>query len=79
MEERLQRGDATDEEYAVNNNHDIAIKVLSTHDDPELPVLTFRVFLLGLGFSCFGAVLAQLYYFKPQTLAVSQSFLLILT
>ncbi len=79
MEERLQRGDATDAEYAVNSNHDIAIKVLSTHDDPELPVMTFRTFVLGLGFSCFGAVLAQLYYFKPQTLAVSQSFLLILT
>ncbi|TRM66262.1 OPT oligopeptide transporter protein-domain-containing protein [Schizophyllum amplum] len=33
---------------------------------------------LGLGFAAFGSVLAQLYYFKPQTLSVSQGFLLIM-
>lgn len=62
-------------------------------DDPDMPVLTFRMFFLGLGFSAFGygsdyspilfasfivfqtpfsAVLAQLYWFKPQSLLVSQ-------
>jgi hypothetical protein len=49
----------------VKDNHDIAVKVLSTYDDPTLSVLTFRSMFLGLGFSCFAAVLAQLYYFKP--------------
>ncbi|KAF5343398.1 hypothetical protein D9757_013809 [Collybiopsis confluens] len=47
-------------------------------DDYELPVVTFRMLFLGLGFSAFGSVLAQLYYFKPQTLLVSQGFLLIM-
>ncbi|KAJ6474554.1 OPT oligopeptide transporter [Mycena vulgaris] len=51
----------------------------SRRDDVDLPILTFRMFFLGLGFSAFGAVLAQLYYFKPQTLSVSQGFLLIMT
>lgn len=57
----------------------LVIQVLSTHDEPELQAVTFRSILLGLGFSAFGAVLGQIYYFKPQTLAVSKLFLLILT
>lgn len=65
LEKRIMDGTATDEEALVRDNHDIAVKVLSTYDDPTLPVLTFRSMFLGLGFSCFAAVLAQLYYFKP--------------
>ncbi|KAI0364037.1 OPT oligopeptide transporter [Pilatotrama ljubarskyi] len=78
FEERLQNDEATEEEYRVQEAYEVAIKVLSTRDDPELPALTFRTFFLGLGFSAFGAVLAQIYYFKPQTLLVSQLFLLVL-
>jgi hypothetical protein len=65
LEKRIMDGTATDEEAMVKDNHDIAVKVLSTYDDPTLSVLTFRSMFLGLGFSCFAAVLAQLYYFKP--------------
>lgn len=65
LEKRIMDGTATDEEAMVRDNHDIAVKVLSTYDDATLPVLTFRSMFLGLGFSCFAAVLAQLYYFKP--------------
>ncbi|KAI0086087.1 OPT oligopeptide transporter [Irpex rosettiformis] len=79
FEERLQNDEATDAEYLIQDAADVALKVLSTHDDPDLPSLTFRTFFLGLGFSAFGAVLAQIYYFKPQTLSVSQLFLLVLT
>ncbi|KAI0811002.1 OPT oligopeptide transporter [Irpex lacteus] len=75
FEERLQNDEADDEEYLIQD----AADVLTTHDDPDLPSLTFRTFFLGLGFSAFGAVLAQIYYFKPQTLSVSQLFLLVLT
>ncbi|KAI0351216.1 OPT oligopeptide transporter [Trametes cingulata] len=78
FEERLQNDEATEDEYRVQEAYEVAIKVLSTRDDPELPSLTFRTFFLGLGFSAFGAVLAQIYYFKPQTLLVSQLFLLVL-
>lgn len=65
LEKRILDGTATDEEAMVRDNHDIAVKVLSTYDDASLPVMTFRSMFLGLGFSCFAAVLAQLYYFKP--------------
>ncbi|CAL1705639.1 unnamed protein product [Somion occarium] len=79
FEERLAHDEAADEEYLVQNAHDVAIKVLSTRDDPELKAVTFRTIFLGLGFSAFGAVLAQIYYFKPQTLSVSTLFLLVLS
>lgn len=79
LEARLASGEATADEYLVETAHDVAVKVLSTRDDVGLPILTFRMFFLGLGFSAFGSVLAQLYYFKPQTLSVSQGFLLIMT
>ncbi|KAJ3760526.1 OPT oligopeptide transporter [Lentinula raphanica] len=78
LEARLAAGTADDQEYLVHDAHDLVIKVLSTRDDYDLPVLTFRMLFLGLGFSAFGSVLAQLYYFKPQTLSVSQGFLLII-
>ena len=55
FEDRLQRDEATDEEYLVQDAHDVAIKVLSTRDDPTLQAVTFRTIFLGLGFSAFGA------------------------
>ncbi|PSR83037.1 hypothetical protein PHLCEN_2v5841 [Hermanssonia centrifuga] len=79
FEERLQNDDASDNEYRINEAYEVAIKVLSTRDEPELQSLTFRTFFLGLGFSAFGAVLAQIYYFKPQTLLVSTLFLLVIS
>ncbi|TBU35615.1 OPT oligopeptide transporter [Dichomitus squalens] len=79
FEERLQRDEAEPEEYLVQEAYEVAIKVLTTHDDPELKSVTFRTAFLGVGFSAFGAVLAQIYYFKPQTILVSQLFLLILS
>lgn len=54
LEARLDNDEAADSEYMIENAHDIAIKVLSTHDDPELPCLTFRMLFLGVGFSAFG-------------------------
>ncbi|GBE83823.1 OPT oligopeptide transporter [Sparassis crispa] len=79
FKERIDNDEATEDEYRVEEAYEVAIKVLSTRDDPELPSITFRSVLLGLGFSAFGAVLAQIYYFKPQTLSVSRLLLLILT
>ncbi|KIP12330.1 hypothetical protein PHLGIDRAFT_62013 [Phlebiopsis gigantea 11061_1 CR5-6] len=79
MEDRIQNDEASENEYRVEEAYEVALKVLSTRDDPDLPSLTFRTFFLGLGFSAFGAVLAQIYYFKPQTLSVSTLFLLILS
>ncbi|KZO91322.1 OPT oligopeptide transporter [Calocera viscosa TUFC12733] len=78
LENRIQNDSATEAEYRVNQAHEVAIKVLSTFDDPELPALTFRCYFLGLGLSAFGAVLA-VSLFKPQTLTVSKLFLLVIS
>ncbi|CCL98811.1 uncharacterized protein FIBRA_00816 [Fibroporia radiculosa] len=79
LEERIANDEATEAEYRVEEAYEVAIKVLSTRDDPELQAVTFRTLFLGLGFSSFGAVLAQIYYFKPQTLNVSTLLLLVLS
>ncbi|KAH9833277.1 OPT oligopeptide transporter [Rhodofomes roseus] len=79
MEDRIANDEATEAEYRVEAAYEVAVKVLSARDDPELQAVTFRTVFLGLGFSAFGAVLAQIYYFKPQTLNVSTLLLLILS
>ncbi|KAF8893178.1 OPT oligopeptide transporter protein-domain-containing protein [Gymnopilus junonius] len=56
----------------------VAIQVISTRDDHELPVMTFRAMFLGLGLSAFSSVLATIYTFKPQNASVSQLFCLII-
>ncbi|TFY56328.1 hypothetical protein EVG20_g8969 [Dentipellis fragilis] len=68
------------EQYLVGDYaHDVSVKVLSTQDDPKQPAFTFRFLFLGLGLSCFGSVLAQIYYFKPQTVSVARLFLLLIS
>ncbi|KAI0732700.1 OPT oligopeptide transporter [Fomitopsis betulina] len=79
MEDRIINDEATEAEYRVGEAYEVAVKVLSARDDPELQAVTFRTLFLGFGFSAFGAVLAQIYYFKPQTLNVSTLLLLILS
>ncbi|KAI9324115.1 OPT oligopeptide transporter [Zopfochytrium polystomum] len=53
-------------------------RIVSTEDDPTLPLFTFRYFVLAIGLACFGGVLGQIYYFKPQTLSISALFHLLL-
>ncbi|KAL4253651.1 oligopeptide OPT transporter family protein [Abortiporus biennis] len=62
----------------IQNAEDVAVQVISTEDDPTLPIFTFRVLFLGIGLSAFGAVLATIYTFKPQNATVSQLFCLII-
>ncbi|KAF7316771.1 OPT oligopeptide transporter [Mycena chlorophos] len=53
----------------IDKAEDVAIQILSTRDDPELPSITFRSIFLGLGLSAFSA---------PQNASVSQLFCLII-
>ncbi|KZV70159.1 OPT superfamily oligopeptide transporter [Peniophora sp. CONT] len=59
----------------LQDERDIATHVISVDDDPSLSPWTFRAFVLGIGLSAFGGVLAEIYYFKPQTVVVSTMFL----
>lgn len=40
-----------------------------------MTIHTFRMWFLAIGLSCFAAVLGQIFYFRPQTVYVSQLFL----
>lgn len=54
-------------------------KTLDISDDPTENPYTFRAFVIGLGLSAFGAVLAEIFYFRPQTIGVSTIFMVIVS
>ncbi|KAJ6465562.1 OPT oligopeptide transporter [Mycena vitilis] len=62
-------------ERPIETDTDYATRLISLDDDPTLRVFTFRMWFLGLGLSCFSAVLGQIFYFRPQTITVSQLFI----
>ncbi|KIY67540.1 OPT oligopeptide transporter [Cylindrobasidium torrendii FP15055 ss-10] len=66
-------------ERPIENDMDYATRLLSLDDDPDLRIFTFRMSFLSLGLSCFGAVLGQIFYFRPQTVSVSGLFLQIIS
>ncbi|KAK0210275.1 OPT oligopeptide transporter protein-domain-containing protein [Desarmillaria ectypa] len=68
----------TNDEAVIERSEDVAVQVISTRDDPDLPIVTFRVAFLGVGLSAFSSVLATIYTFKPQNATVSQLFCLII-
>ncbi|KAJ3717209.1 OPT oligopeptide transporter [Lentinula guzmanii] len=55
--------------------NDWSLRLISLEDDPTLPVWTLRLWFLSIGLSCFGAVLSEIFAFRPQTVYVSQLFL----
>ncbi|KAK6902867.1 hypothetical protein I203_108127 [Kwoniella mangroviensis CBS 8507] len=67
-----------EEVIVVENADQLVSHVVDPRDDPDLPVLPFRFWFLGAGLACFGAVLAEIYYFKPQNASVSALFQLII-
>ncbi|KAJ7643180.1 peptide transporter MTD1 [Mycena rosella] len=70
--------DDNGKERPIVTDVDVATRLISLEDDPTLPVFTFRMWFLGLGLGCFGAVLGQIFYFRPQPVGVSPLFLQIL-
>ncbi|TAQ84499.1 hypothetical protein B7494_g7178 [Chlorociboria aeruginascens] len=62
----------------VTTAEDLVTRVIDLEDDPSQNPWTFRVFFLGIGLSCFGSVLQEIFYFKPQTIFVSVVFLTVL-
>ncbi|KAH9476518.1 Oligopeptide transporter 2 [Psilocybe cubensis] len=70
--------DENGKERPIETDMDVATRLISLDDDPTLPAFTFRMWFLGIGLSCFGAVLGQIFYFRPQTVFVSQLFIQII-
>ncbi|KAF7290827.1 OPT oligopeptide transporter [Mycena indigotica] len=66
-------------ERPIETDADYATRLVSLDDDPTIRWFTFRMWFLGLGLSCFAAVLGQIFYFRPQTISVSQLFIQIIS
>ncbi|KAK4052813.1 hypothetical protein OIV83_002100 [Microbotryomycetes sp. JL201] len=66
---------ANGKERPIETAEDIATRCISLEDDPSMVIHTVRMWILGLGLTCFAAVLGQIFYFRPQTVFVSQLFL----
>ncbi|KAL0057794.1 hypothetical protein AAF712_015552 [Marasmius tenuissimus] len=60
---------------SLETSDDWALRLVSLEDDPTEPVWTFRLWSISIALSCFGAVLSQIFAFRPQTVYVSQLFL----
>ncbi|SGY75947.1 BQ5605_C005g03461 [Microbotryum silenes-dioicae] len=65
-------------ERVIETAHDYSTRLISLEDDPTLPIHTVRMWVLGLGLTCFGAVLGQIFTFRPQEYSVSGLFLQII-
>ncbi|KAF8853981.1 OPT superfamily oligopeptide transporter [Acephala macrosclerotiorum] len=64
---------------APETAEDFVTEVIHARDDPTLNPWTFRTLFLGTGLATLGAVLATIYYFKPQTVVVSTVFLAVIS
>lgn len=60
------------------NTDGIIRNAIDTTDDISENAWTFRSVFLGVGLAIFGSVLAEIYYFKPQTLSVNGIFLVMI-
>ncbi|KAH9986323.1 OPT oligopeptide transporter protein-domain-containing protein [Russula compacta] len=63
----------------LRNERELVTRVISVDDDPSLNPYTIRSVLIGSGLSLFAGTIAEIYYFKPQTVFVSTMFLAVLS
>ncbi|ROV97875.1 hypothetical protein VSDG_04884 [Cytospora chrysosperma] len=68
----------TADTHALDTALKLVTRTLDITDDPTQSPYTFRAILLGLGLATFGAVLAEIFYFKPQTVNVNSIFLIVI-
>ncbi|KAI8815670.1 OPT oligopeptide transporter [Fimicolochytrium jonesii] len=54
-------------------------KTIPIDKHPNAPIVTWRSIFLGLALSVFGAVLGQIFQFKPQTLTISSMFVAVIS
>lgn len=82
------------QDIALDTTLQYVTKTLDCSDDPSispytvctgnairnqsLTVVKFRAFFIGIGLAAFGAVIGEIFYFKPQTVTVNTIFLQII-
>lgn len=65
-------------EKVLETAEDFSRALVSSDDDPNLIIHTFRMWFTGVGLAVFGAVLGMLFQFRPQVISVSALFLQLL-
>ncbi|RDK41660.1 OPT superfamily oligopeptide transporter [Aspergillus phoenicis ATCC 13157] len=75
---RIGEDDDYDSDQVVSTAQDLVTHIIKVEDDPSLNPWSFRMVFLGAGLSIFGGVLQEIFYFKPQTIYVSQVFLTVI-
>ncbi|KAJ5832835.1 peptide transporter MTD1 [Penicillium riverlandense] len=73
----IEHNDEKDHIHA-DTAEELVTNVLHVDDDPSLNPWTVRTVFLGVGLSVFASVLQEIFYFKPQTILVSQVFLTVI-
>jgi len=66
------------QEKVLETAEDFSRALVSSEDDPNVYIHTFRMWFSGLGLAVFGSVLGMLFQFRPQVIAVSALFLQLL-
>lgn len=69
--------DNSREDTIIVTGKDASEHLLPLRDDHD-PALTFRSIVLATGLSCFAAVMAQIYSFKPTYVSISGTFIVLL-
>ncbi|KAH8832033.1 OPT oligopeptide transporter [Flagelloscypha sp. PMI_526] len=67
--------DESGKERSFETAWDWSVRLVSLEDDPMQPVWTLRMLFLAVGLGCFGAVLSQIFVFRPTTIYVSHLFI----
>lgn len=76
IEDEMTRDSSTGEEIIITGK-DASEHLLPRRDDHD-PALTFRSVILATALSCFAAVMAQIYNFKPTYVSISGTFIVLL-
>lgn len=76
-EDAPSRDDIRDEAIIIITGKDASEHLLPMRDDHD-PALTFRSVVLATALSCFAAVMAQIYSFKPTYVSISGTFIVLL-
>ncbi|RKP06142.1 OPT oligopeptide transporter protein-domain-containing protein [Thamnocephalis sphaerospora] len=66
--------DEDDDEDEENSPIEIVAATVSTFDDPTLPCLTFRFWVIGTFFTVLGAGVSQVFYFRSNSVIFSVFF-----
>ncbi|KAJ5899981.1 OPT oligopeptide transporter [Penicillium taxi] len=70
--------DRNSDKVIIVTGADAAVHLLPMRDDFD-PALTFRSMVLASGLSCFQAVMNQIYYFKPTSVSIQGTFIVLIS